>query len=328
MRVAVTGGAGFIGRTVVRQLLDRGDGVVALSRDPVAFPVGPRPGLETVTSDLADVAAIGAAIDGVDAVIHAAGSYRVGIPASEKAAMEDANVGTTTRVLDAAIAGTTPRVVYISTVNVFGNTHGAVVDESYRRDPAAGFLSWYDETKWRAHAVAEDRISNGAPVVIVMPSQVYGPGDHTAIGGQLAQAYAGTLPFIGLGGTGIGFVHVDDLSRGILAALDRGTPGRSYVLGGDNVRIRDALRIAAKAGGHGLPRLEIPDLPLRIGAAIFPNRGAWFGLTPNLREIISVSVGVTYWATSARAGAELGFDPRPLASGLPSVLAETAGRPG
>ncbi len=160
-----------------------------------------------------------------------------------------------------------------------------------------------------------------------MPSQVYGPGDHTPIGDQLAQAYAGTLPFVGLGGVGLGFVHVEDLARGVLAALDRGVLGRSYVLGGDQVRIRDALRIAAKAGGHRLPRLEIPDLPLRIGAFLFPNQGAWFGLSPNLREIVSASIGVTYWATSARAATELGFDPRPLAVGLPAVLAETAGRP-
>ena len=63
--------------------------------------------------------------------------------------MWDANVGTTTRVLDAAEAAETPRIVYVSTVNVFGNTHGRIVDETYRRDLGEGFLSWYDETKYR-----------------------------------------------------------------------------------------------------------------------------------------------------------------------------------
>ena len=132
----------------------------------------------------------------------------------------------------------------------------------------------------------------------------------------------------GWAGWGSGSSTSTDLARGILAALDRGVTGRGYVLGGDTVRIRDALRIAAKAGGHRLPRLEIPDLPLRIGAFLFPDRGAWFGLSPNLREIVSASVGVTYWASAARAAAELGFDPRSLAVGLPAALAETAGRSG
>jgi len=327
MRVAVTGGGGFVGGAIVRQLLARGDEVVALVRDPGRWTGPERPGLSLVADDLRDPVAITASLEGADALIHGAGSYRIGIAASERPAMEDANVGTAVRTLDAAIAAKVPRIIYVSTVNVFGNTHGATVDETYRRDPDAGFLSWYDETKWRAHVEVERRIEDGAPAMIVMPSQVYGPGDHTPIGDQLAQAYAGTLPFVGLGGVGLGFVHVEDLARGVLAALDRGALGRSYVLGGDQVRIRDALRIAAKAGGHGLPRLEIPDLPLRIGAFIFPDRGAWFGLSPNLREIVSASIGVTYWATSARAASELGFDPRPLAVGLPAVLAETAGRP-
>jgi nucleoside-diphosphate-sugar epimerase len=326
MRVAVTGGGGFVGGAVVRQLLARGDEVVALVRDPARRTWPERPGLTLVADDLRDHSSIAASLDGADALIHGAGSYRVGISVSERPAMYDANVGTAVRTLDAAIASRVPRIVYVSTVNVFGNTRGTVVDETYRRDPAAGFLSWYDETKWRAHVEVERRIEDGAPAVIVMPSQVYGPGDHTPIGDQLAQAYAGTLPFVGLGGVGLGFVHVEDLARGILAALDRGAVGRSYVLGGDTVRIRDALRIAARAGGHRLPRLEIPDLPLRIGAFLFPNRGAWFGLSPNLREIVSASIGVTYWATSARAATELGFAPRSLAVGLPTVLAETAGR--
>jgi nucleoside-diphosphate-sugar epimerase len=328
MRVAVTGGGGFVGGAVVRQLLARGDEVVALVRDPARWTAPEPLGLTLVADDLHDSTTIAASLEGADALIHGAGSYRIGIAASERPTMEDANVGTAARTLDAAIARRVPRTVYVSTINVFGNTRGAIVDETYRRDPTDGFLSWYDETKWRAHVEVERRIADGAPAIIVMPSQVYGPGDHTPLGDQLAQAYAGTLPFVGLGGVGLGFVHVEDLARGILAALDRGVMGRTYVLGGDTVRIRDALRIAARAGGHRLPRLEIPDLPLRIGAFLFPNRGAWFGLSPNLREIVSASIGVTYWATSRRAATELGFDPRSLAVGLPAVLAETAGPPG
>ena len=100
---------------------------------------------------------------GAAGVIHIAGSYLVGIPASERPAMYEANVGATQRVLDAAIAAGVPRIVYISTVNVFGNTHGRIVDETYHRDLAEGFVSYYDETKYLAHVAAEARIEAGAP---------------------------------------------------------------------------------------------------------------------------------------------------------------------
>ena len=130
--------------------------------------------------------------------------------------------GTTERVLDAAIAAGVPRIVCVSTINIFGNTHGKVVDETYRRDPKDGFCSYYDETKWLAQVAAEARIADGAPIVIVQPGVTYGPGDHSSVGQQLHQAYLGTAAFIALGSLGISPVHVDDLAVGILAALGRG----------------------------------------------------------------------------------------------------------
>ncbi len=299
MKVVVTGGSGFIGRVVVRQLAARGDQVVALVR-----------------SDLSDVERMTSVMRGADAVIHSAGSYRVGIPASERPAMLDANVGTTTRVLDAAEAAGVPRRIYVSTVGVLGNTHDQVVDETYRRDLKDGYLSYYDETKWLAHLDVERRIAAGAPVVSVLPGFVYGPGDHSAVGSQLLQAYLGTAPFVGLGGLGVSLVHVEDLAAGILAAVDRAGLGRAYILAGTNIRFIDAMRIAAAAGGRRAPRVRIPDVVLRIGAGLAPNLGARFGLDPNLREIVRSSMGVTFWASSARAAAELGYVTRDLPAGF------------
>ena len=316
MRVVVTGAAGFIGRSVVRRLAARDDQVVALVRDPDAASAIVGPTVDLLANDLSDAASLQAAMSGADGVIHLAGAYRVGIPVEERPAMYDANVGLTERVLDAAIETTVPRIIYVSTINAFGNTHGQVVDETYRRDPKDGYVSYYDETKWQAHLVAERRIAEGAPVIIVHPGIVYGPGDHASVGQQLEQSYRGTAPYVALGQMGISPVHVEDLAGGIVAALDRGQPGRAYVLGGPNVRFKDAMAIAARAGGHGPPRLSIPTWVLRLGTFLGPNLGERFGLSPNLREIMSASDGVTYWASSARAAAELGYRPRDLASGF------------
>ncbi len=99
--------------------------------------------------------------------MHAAGDYRIGISAAEAVRMRDVNVGGTERVLDAAVEAGVGRIVYVSTVNVFGNTKGRVVDESYERPLDDGFLSVYDETKYAAHQVAVERAGRGAPVIVV-----------------------------------------------------------------------------------------------------------------------------------------------------------------
>ena len=253
---------------------------------------------------------------GAAGVIHIAGSYLVGIPASERPAMYEANVGATQRVLDAAIAAGVPRIVYISTVNVFGNTHGRIVDETYRRDLSEGFVSYYDETKYLAHVAAEARIEAGAPIVIVQPGTVYGAGDHSGMGAQMKAAYDGTAQFIAFADTGIAPTHVDDIAGGIVAALDRGRPGEAYILTATNTRLGEAMRVAARLAGRKPPRLSIPNSVLRIGSRLSPNGGAMLGVPSNLREIVSAADGVTYWASNAKAVAELGFVPRGLEVGL------------
>jgi nucleoside-diphosphate-sugar epimerase len=289
----------------------RGDEVIAPVRDRRRAEELIDMGVAVVEDDLSDVDRLAEMLRDVDAVIHAAGSYRVGIARAERGAMWDANIGTATRVLDAAERARTPRIVYVSTVGVFGNTHGQVVDETYRRNIRDGFLSWYDETKFGAHEVAAQRARTGAPIVSVLPSQVYGPGDYTAIGEQLRLAHAGKLPYRALDEVGLGFVHVEDLGVGIVAALDRGAAPGSYVLSGPRHRLSEALAIAARLGGRKPPRLAIPTGIIRVMAPL----GRVVG-QPNLREVIEAAAGVTYWASSDKAIRELGFAPRELEDGL------------
>jgi dihydroflavonol-4-reductase len=316
-RIAVTGGAGLVGRAVVRALRERGDTVVALVRDPRRATFLADMGAELVESDLSDVAELTEAIRGADGLIHSAGSYRVGIPKSERGAMWDANVGTTTRLLDAAEAAGTPRIVYVSTGNIYGNTHGVTVEETYRRNLAEGFLSWYDETKYGAHEVAEQRIAGGAPIVTVLPSQVYGPGDRTGFGEQVQLAHAGKLPYLALIDVRIGVVHADDLAQGIVAALDRGRIGERYNLSGPAASLGEVEAIAARLGGHRLPWLRIPDGLLRAMAPL----GRLLG-QPNLREVVTASSGVTYLFSPAKAEAELGFAARDIETGLRDTFGE------
>lgn len=150
MKVFVTGGTGFIGAHVVRRLRARGDDVRAMVRDPEKATDLAALGCELVTGTLADVPAMRSGIEGCDTVIHGAAVYEVGIPASEHRAMYEANVLGTENVLRAALDAGVGKVVYVSTVAAFGNTHGQVVDESYRH-PGVEFTSYYEETKYEAH---------------------------------------------------------------------------------------------------------------------------------------------------------------------------------
>lgn len=316
MRVFVTGGAGFIGLAVVRRLVGRGDRVVAVVRDLERSAELADLGVELRQGDLSRTVAIVDAMRGSDAAIHLAGMYRVGIPARDRPAMHDANVGATHRVLDATGTAGLERLVYVSTVNVLGNTRARILDERHRRDLGDGFLSYYDETKYLAHRAVQERIDSGLPVVIAMSGVVYGPRDHSGVGAQLRGAHDGTLGYVALGDTGISAVYVEDEAAGIVAALDRGRIGESYVLGGENTRLRDAMRVAARIGGKGLPRLELPTALIRIGSRAPAALARAAGMPDDLREIFRSSHGVTYWASSAKAATELGYRPRDLASGL------------
>ena len=320
MRVLVTGGAGFIGRRVVARLAARGDDVVVAVRDPARGSDLASERVTLVASDLGDRKPLADAIAGCDAVVHSAGMYRIGVRAVDRPAMWAANVDTTDRVLGAAVDARARRIVHVSTVNVFGDTRGQIVDETFHRDLGRGFVSWYDRTKHRAHEVAGEWIARGAPIVIVQPGGVYGPGDHSAAGGQLEQAYHGSLRYRALDDVGLSWVHVDDVADGIILALDRGRIGESYVLAGPAHRMRSAITLAARLAGRRPPRVRVPTALLRAAAPLATRLPETLltraGLPSNLAEVVSAGDGVTYWASSAKGERELGYRARDLVTGL------------
>jgi dihydroflavonol-4-reductase len=320
MKVFVTGGTGFIGGHVVKDLRDRGDDVVCLVRDPGKAQQLVALGCEVVGGDLGDDTAIRGGMDGCDAVIHGAAVYEVGIPKSERSAMYDANVLGTERVLRAALEAKIPKVVYISTVGAFGNTHGEVVDETYRH-PGTDHTSYYEETKVQAHQIAQRLIEEGLPCVIVQPGGVYGPDDHSAIGTQMNQFLAGRMPMIAFPDLGMNMVHVDDVADGVLLALDKGTIGESYVLGGQITTMRELIETLAKVTDRKAPKRAMPTPLLKALTPIGPVVGKVMGQPPNLSELISSADGVTFWAKHDKAIADLGYSPRGLEQGLRDTLA-------
>ena len=321
MKVFVTGGTGFIGGHVVRKLRARGDDVVALVRDPQKGAELASAGCELVSGSLADVDAIRRGMEGCDAVIHGAAVYEVGIPASEHRAMYEANVVGTENVLGAALDAEVPRVVYVSTVAVFGNTRGQVVDESYEH-PGTGFTSYYEQTKYEAHQVAKRLIADqGLPCVIVQPGGVYGPDDHSAVGKQINDFVAGRMPLLAFPDLGFNMVHVEDVADGVLLGLDRGKAGEAYVLGGQITTMRELIEATARVTGRKAPKRSMPTPMLKALTPIGPVVGKIMGQPPNLRELISSADGVTFWAKHDKALSQLDYSPRGLEDGLRDTLA-------
>jgi nucleoside-diphosphate-sugar epimerase len=321
MKVFLTGATGFIGGHVARKLRARGDDVVCLVRDRGRAADLEALGCQLVEGDLEAEAAIRAAMSGCDAAIHGAAVYEVGIPKREHEAMYAANVGGTERVLRAAFEEQVPKIVYISTVAAFGNTHGKVVDEGYRH-PGTEYTSYYEETKAKAHEVARRMTEqDGLPCVIVQPGGVYGPDDHSSVGQTISQFLAGKLPMIPFPDLGLNMVHVDDVADGVLLALDKGSPGEAYVLGGQITTLREVIETTATVSGRKAPKRAMPTAMLKALRPVGPMVGKVMGQPPNLAELITSADGVTFWARHDKAMGELGYSPRGLEQGLRDTLA-------
>jgi nucleoside-diphosphate-sugar epimerase len=321
VKVFVTGGTGFIGGEVVRQLRARGEEVVCLVRSPEKAAGLRELGCELVSGDLGDEDAIRNGMQGCDAAIHAAAMYEVGIPAKQRPAMREANVAGTERVMRAALAEKLPRIVYVSTVGIFGNTHEQVVDESYE-NPATDFTSYYEETKLEAHKVVQRMIDDqGLPAVIVQPGGVYGPGDTSQVADLLEEFFAGKLPLLPFPELGICMTHVEDIAGGILLALDKGKLGETYVISGPVTTMREAVEMVARVSGRKAPKRNLPTPLMKALIPIGPLVGKVMGQPPNLRELISSADGVTFWASYEKAQRELGYSPRGMEEGLRQTLA-------
>jgi dihydroflavonol-4-reductase len=320
VRVFLTGGTGFIGGEVARQLRERGDDVRALVRTPAKAAALTALGCELVPGDLSDEEALRLALTGCDALVHGAAVYEIGVTAARAGDLVEANVRGTERVLGAALAAGVRRALYVSTVAVFGNTRGAVADETWVRPEGLGFTSVYERTKVEAHARAEEICARGLPLVTVQPGTVYGPGDTSEIGGLFDRLLAGRLPLLPFPDLGITPVHRDDVAAGILLALDKGDAGSSYVLAGEPTRMRDLIAALAAAAGRRPPRGALPTAVIKGMVPFGRVLGPLLGLPPNLRELLSSSDGVTFWARSDKAHAELGWTARSLEDGLAGLV--------
>lgn len=317
MKYFVTGATGFVGNHVVRQLVDAGHEVIALVRNPAKAQELTRLGITIAQGDVTDKESMREPMRGTDGVFHIAGWYKVGV--KDKSDGVKVNIDGTRNVLEVMKELGIPKGVYTSTLAIHSDTHGQVVDETYRF--AGKHLSEYNRTKWVAHyEVADPLIAVGLPLVIVLPGVIYGPGDMSIIRGAFLQYLQGKLPIVPAR-TAFSWVHVEDIARGHILAMEKGVVGESYIIGGPNHTFVEVLHVAETITGVAAPRTTVSPVMMKAMAALM-------GLVEKAVSVpqeyssegLRVSAGATYLGNSAKAKRELGYNPRPLKEGLTETL--------
>jgi nucleoside-diphosphate-sugar epimerase len=319
MKAFVTGGTGFVGKRVVRQLMERGYDVTCLVRSPEQATHLREMGVTLVPGDVTNRDSMRAGMTGADVVFHLAAWHEASLPPGADERMERINVGGAENVLGLAVELDVPKIVYTSTVNVLGETHGVIVDETYRH--TGPFRSVYDQTKHQAHQLAEQYAAQGAPVIIVMPGTVYGPGDTGMLCVLWQLLLRRMLPLLPGADIGLSFVHVDDVAQGHVLAAERGQIGQSYILGGDAMTIGDAVQIVTRLAGVPAPllflnsNLAMPLQPLMRWLERFAP------LPPLLSAEMARWLGTTWLVSSDKAEHELGYTHRSFEEGMAETVA-------
>ena len=256
--VLVTGGTGFVGANVVRELVGLGAPVRVLAR-----PGGDRRALDGVKleiaeGDLLDRASLARAVKGVDTVYHAAADYRLWAP--DPAVMHRVNIGGTRALLEAAGEAGVRRIVYTSSVGALGIPKDGALGTEDTPVGLADMVGAYKSSKFLAEQVAVEFAQRGLPVVIVNPSAPIGPWDikPTPTGKMIVDFMRGRM--VAIVDTGLNIVHVRDVARGHVLAAEKGRVGERYILGHaeGNLSLREIGRLLSEITGRAEPRLRVP----------------------------------------------------------------------
>jgi dihydroflavonol-4-reductase len=316
-RYFVTGATGFLGAELVKQLIGRGHHVTALVRSPEKATLLNALGIELHSGDITDRESLRPGMEGADGVFHVAAWYKIGARNGDDTAHRT-NVEGTRNVLEVARELAIRRIVYTSTVGVFGDTRGHLVDESYYAE--GPFLTEYDHTKWLAHyEVVVPMMRAGVPIVIVMPGAVYGPGDTSGIHSTLVQLLRGRL-YATPRGVQFCWGYIEDVARGLRQAMDAGKPGESYLLTGPVHSFEEAFQIAARIAGKRAPLLHPRPFVMRGLASAAAVLERWQVQPPVPAETLRLMAGTTWIGSAAKAERDLGFTVRPLEEGLKHTI--------
>jgi farnesol dehydrogenase len=319
MRVLITGATGYLGGSVATVLAAAGHEVTVLCR---AGREGSLPsGCRAVIGDLRDHASLDRALDGREALVHMAAMVQKW--SRDRADFDRVNVDGTAALLAAASEAGVRRILYTSSIVALGPTAGEPADESSPRS-TNHFCTDYERTKWLGLQVVRARAAAGQPIVIVYPGVVYGPGAPTEgnlLRDTLSDYVRGRLRArLGRGDLRICYAYAEDVARGHLLALERGTAGQGYILGGENVTQDDLFALLHALTGLASPPLTVPYWAAGALGSLLVFAAHLTGHPPSVTPGVVATFRHEWAYRSARAEREIGYTTTPLREGLRRTL--------
>jgi dihydroflavonol-4-reductase len=262
--VAVTGATGFIGSAVVRKLLDQKRSVRCIVEPGATTTNLEGLAAERVTCDVTDHEGMRRALEGCETLFHLAAVYKTWLEDEEL--IHRVNLEGTVATLLAAQRASVRRIVYTSSIAAIGLVDGGLADETTRFN-LFDIANPYILTKWQSERIALRFAEAGLPVVVVNPAFPFGPGDvaPTPTGAIVLALLERKVPVWSPGG--LCTIDVDDCAEGHLLAEEKGRVGERYILGNDNVALKDLFELIARVAGVPAPKVPVPA-PVAAGVAL------------------------------------------------------------
>lgn len=322
MRALVTGASGFLGRRLVWQLHSLGHRPLVLSPSTAATIDVEGVGVDNVTGDVTDRAALEAPMGRVDVVFHTAEQSELGV--KDPAVLERVNVEGSRNVFDVAVRAGVP-VVHVSSVTAYGPTGPDPQDETYRSDVEPA--SELDRSRRDALVAAREFRAHGADIRIAAAGTVYGPGDPSPLG-RLTKLYTTVpLPVVPLRDSVWSTVNVDDCADGVIRVGELATPGEEYILAAETVTVKEWVEALAAAADKPVPLAHISEGVLaRASRLVEWGIHAAGGPHQLIAELVATA-SRSYAYSGAKARAQLGWNPRPLDVGLAQLAAAYGASP-
>jgi dihydroflavonol-4-reductase len=311
-QILVTGATGFIGRQLTRDLVAQGGAVRVLARDRRKARTLFGDTVEIIPGALKDDGAVERACRGAEIVYHIAGSYRFGL--RHRHELWRTNVEGTEALLGAAAKAGVGRVVHLSSGGVLTKPDhlpaATLLDETHF--PArAPRLSAYKASKWHAERLALAWARRGLPVMIASTTCPIGHGDDlpTPTGRMILDFLQGRFPFYCR--TGLNFIHIEDLSRGLQLVAEEGRPGERYLLSHDNLWLKEFLDLLARETGLSAPGVCLPATLIRLIGCGGELADLLNPSSRNARVCLETALqsGRVQFFSHDKARTELGWDP-------------------
>jgi len=320
MQAFVTGATGFLGSHVARVLCEQGAGLRLLVRATSNLKNVQGLKAETVTGDLRDPASLEKAMGGCDTVFHVAADYRLWVRDPQE--MYRSNVEGTRALLEAARKNGVRRVVYTSSVATVGFTNNGHIADEDSPVSLADMIGHYKRSKFMAEQVALEAGRSGMQVVTVNPTTPVGEGDvkPTPTGRIVLDFLKRKFP--AYVETGLNLVDAHECARGHVAALEKGRSGERYILGGENLTLKQILDKLADITGLPSPKLKLPYIfAFATGVIDETITGRMLNKEPRA-TIDAVRMGKKMmFASSAKAERELGWRVLPVDDALSRAVA-------